>query len=66
MRAAALFVFATLVATYGAHAGTYKCVDESGALMFSDTPCKTKPAPSKTESESFSANVLRLNLPLSE
>ena len=58
MRAAALFVFATLVATYSAHADTYKCVDESGALMFSDMPCKPKSAPSKTGSESFSANVL--------
>ena len=58
MRAAAIFVFAMLVATYSARADTYKCVDESGALTFSDMPCKTKSAPSVAEGKSFSANVL--------
>ena len=55
---AAVFVLATLVATYSAHAATYKCVDKSGALTFSDTPCKTASAPSRNEGESFSASVL--------
>jgi hypothetical protein len=58
MRAATIVVFATLVATYSANAGTYKCVNESGTLTFSDMPCKTESAPSRTEGESFSANVL--------
>ena len=58
MRAAAIFAFATLIATYSAHADTYKCVDKSGALTFSDMPCKTESAPSGKEGESFGANVL--------
>lgn len=58
MGAAAIFIFATLVAAYSAHADIYKCVDKSGALTFSDMPCKTEPAPSRNEAESLSANVL--------
>jgi hypothetical protein len=58
MRAAAIFVFATLLATNSAYADIYKCVDKSGAIMFSDMPCKTEPAPSRNEAESFGANIL--------
>ena len=47
-----------LVAACSAHADTYKCVDKSGGLKFSNIPCETDSAPSKNEKESFSANVL--------
>jgi hypothetical protein len=58
MGAVAIFVFATLIATYSVHADTYKCVGKSGALTFSDMPCQTESAPSRKEGESFGANVL--------
>jgi hypothetical protein len=58
MRAAAIFVFATMVATFGARAEMYRCVSESGTVSFGEEPCKALPAPSKKGSESFSANVL--------
>jgi hypothetical protein len=58
MRAAVIFVFATLLATYSAHADTYRCVDKSGILTFSDRPCQTESPPIRKEAETFSANVL--------
>ena len=58
MAAAAIFVFAMLVAVGSAHADLYKCVDKSGGLKFSNIPCETDSAPAKNERESFSANVL--------
>jgi hypothetical protein len=58
MVAAAILVFAMLAAACSAHAGVYKCIDKSGSLKFSDRPCETDSAPSRSENESFSANVL--------
>jgi len=58
MAVGAIFVVAMLVAACSAHADTYKCVDKSGGLKFSDMPCETDSAPSRNEKESFSANVL--------
>jgi hypothetical protein len=58
MKAAAVFAFAALAATFGAHADMFKCMNESGTVSYSDEPCKPIAAPAKRGSDSFAANVL--------